>query len=78
LHDYSFREWEGIMSDLYKNRWETYFKLLTSSSDKNKKLEIDWFDFDYAWIVNNKKYSTEPFGDPIEACVSIYNRYKNP
>jgi alpha-N-acetylglucosaminidase len=23
LHDYSYREWEGIKLDLYKSRWET-------------------------------------------------------
>ena len=77
LHDYSFREWEGIMLDLYKSRWETYFKLLTSSSNKEKEPAIDWFDFDYSWIMNNKQYLTEPVGNPTEACINIFNKYKN-
>jgi alpha-N-acetylglucosaminidase len=76
LHDYAFREWEGIMLDLYKNRWERYFKLLASSSDKEKGPVIDWFDSDYSWVTNNKQYSTEPVGNPVEACLSVYKKYR--
>ena len=25
----------------------------------------------------NKKYATEPVGDPVEACVTVYNKYRN-
>jgi alpha-N-acetylglucosaminidase len=77
LRDYAFREWEGIMTDLYKKRWETYFGLLSSSADREKEPDIDWFDFDYSWITNGKQYSTEPSGDPVKACVAVYAKYRN-
>ncbi len=77
LHDYAFREWEGIMVDLYKSRWETYFRLLSSKTNKGQEPSIDWYDFEYSWIMNNKQYSTEPLGNPVEACVIVYKKYRN-
>jgi alpha-N-acetylglucosaminidase len=77
LHDYSFREWEGIMSDLYKSRWETYFKLLSNTTSKSVEPNIDWYNFDYAWIISNKEYTTVPVGDPIKACITTYGKYRD-
>jgi alpha-N-acetylglucosaminidase len=77
LHDYSFREWEGIMLDLYKNRWETYFELLSNSTSNGEEPCIDWYSFDYSWITNNKEYETEPVGNPVEACTAVYNKYRD-
>jgi alpha-N-acetylglucosaminidase len=77
LHDYAFREWEGIMLDLYKSRWETYFNLLSKATDRGAEPSVDWFDFEYAWIMNKKQYSTEPVGNPSEACIKVYEKYRN-
>jgi alpha-N-acetylglucosaminidase len=77
LHDYAFREWEGIMVDFYKSRWETYFKLLSSKTVKGQEPVIDWYDFEHTWIMNKKQYSTEAVGNPIEACVVVYKKYRN-
>ena len=77
LYDYAYREWAGIMTDLYKARFELFFNELKKMNDKNIEPEIDWFDFDYAWTVSLHNYPSTPQFCPIEIIKTIYIKYRN-
>lgn len=49
LHDYSHREWAGILRDLYYERWRAWFDALaqgrpTPGTDDFYRMELDWVD----------------------------------
>ncbi|MEG1738790.1 MAG: alpha-N-acetylglucosaminidase [Odoribacter sp.] len=72
LHDYSHREWAGILSDLYIPRWETYFNHLTAVLNGAQMKEIDYFAMEEAWCKDPKVYPVKPLGDPVETARRIY------
>jgi alpha-N-acetylglucosaminidase len=77
LHDYAFREWAGMMTDLYKARHETYFAELRKMTNPDVEPVIDWYDFDYAWITSSGNYPVEPVGRTVDICKILYDRYRN-
>ena len=53
LRDYAHKEWNGILKDLYYERWALFFDTLKRGENPEV---IDWFSFDSKWVNNNKKY----------------------
>ncbi len=61
LHDYSNREWSGLISDFYKHRWERWI------NDRTKELlgeefdqKFNWFEWEWKWVRTQKDYPTVP------------------
>ena len=60
LHDYSNRQWSGLIEDFYKTRWMHWIE------DRKKELrgkqveERDWFAWEWNWVKQSKPYPTEP------------------
>jgi alpha-N-acetylglucosaminidase len=77
LHDYSFREWEGIMSELYKGRWEKYLTALENSIQTVIPETIDWYAYDLAWIHNGNTYNSTSFGSQYHVCKKVYRKYRH-
>ncbi len=44
LHDYSYREWAGLLKDFHYKRWKLYFDSINQGI-----LAIDWYTFENAW-----------------------------
>ena len=53
LRDYAHKEWNGILKDLYYERWKLFFDTLKHGEDTNS---IDWYSFDTKWVEMKKKY----------------------
>lgn len=77
MRDYSYREWSGIMTDLYKARFEKYFSELRKMTNKNIEPQIDWYEFDHTWTVTPYNYTSMPSCCPVDVCKSIYDKYRN-
>ena len=75
MRDYSYREWSGIMIDLYKARFAKYFIELQRTTDKQAEPQIDWYEFDREWTVTLHNYPATASGCPIEACRVVLNKY---
>ncbi|MPQ45242.1 alpha-N-acetylglucosaminidase C-terminal domain-containing protein, partial [Clostridium tarantellae] len=61
LRDYSNRQWSGLTGDFYYGRWEMWINSLKNAIDTGTEPKnIDWFKFDWTWVINNKEYSSEP------------------
>lgn len=49
LHDYSNREWSGMLSSYSLPRWQRFFEAV----EKGESISADeWFDMEYAWTQN--------------------------
>lgn len=54
LHDYSYREWYGLLSNFYHPRWKIYFNYLSDKLRGAKVDEPDFYKFEHEWC--NKRF----------------------
>ncbi|MPQ44683.1 alpha-N-acetylglucosaminidase TIM-barrel domain-containing protein [Clostridium tarantellae] len=60
LRDYSNRQWSGLTGDFYYKRWELWINSLKEAMATGTQPEnIDWFEFDWQWVLDDKEYTTE-------------------
>lgn len=51
LHDYSNRQWSGLISGFYKKRWELWINERTNELEGKPYTEkIDWFYYEWNWV----------------------------
>ena len=55
LHDYSYREWAGMMTSYYKQRWVLWFDYLSARLDGRTAERPDFFVWEHEWVENNRK-----------------------
>jgi len=64
LRDYAAREWQGLLSDFYRPRWESFISRLEISLLTGKPLaEIRHYDEELPFVYRKKEYPTVPTGD---------------
>ena len=68
LRDYAHKEWNGILRDLYYERWALFFETLKRGDNPDS---IDWFDFDSEWVNNNKKYKCKEYNNVIDVAKAL-------
>jgi len=49
LHDYSYREWYGLLSNFYYQRWNIYFDFKLSELENKKVKEPDFYNWENNW-----------------------------
>lgn len=71
LRDYSYRQWGGIMKDLYYERWKRWF-------DGNMG-GINAWQMSRNWALDSsKRYPTEPIGNTAEVAAAMLPKYLSP
>jgi len=68
LRDYAHKEWNGILKDLYYNRWKLFFDCLKNGKNLDN---FDWYSFDEYWIKNKKSYPNKPYNNIIDIAKDI-------
>lgn len=71
LHDYSNREWQGLLADFYMPRWKRWFDERLRLWDSGKTPEIDFYPMEEKWARATGGYSSAPQGDPVETAASV-------
>ena len=71
LHDYSNREWQGLLADFYMPRWKRWFDERLRLWDSGKTPEIDFYPMEEKWARATGGYSSTPQGDPVETAASV-------
>lgn len=66
LHDYSNREWQGLLADFYYPRWQLWFDQRMSLWPELP--EIDFYAMEEEWVETAPRYSPVPTTTPI--CVA--------
>jgi alpha-N-acetylglucosaminidase len=81
LHEYSCRQWSGLVKDFYKPRWEKYFAYLREKMVNGSRMEETDFasaikDWEWSWV--NRKgqgFQEEPVGDAVSVVREMYKKY---
>lgn len=81
LHEYSCRQWSGLMSDFYKPRWENFFDQAMIALKAGKAMDNKAFDrtiraWEWQWVNTQKAYPNEPSGSALNAARKIYDTYR--
>ena len=75
LHDYAAREWNGLLRDFYKPRWQSFINILRCSMvTGNKPLDYNRYDAEYFFTTLSKKYPAKPKGDLKQILSEIQNK----
>lgn len=81
IADYACRHWSGLMSGFYAPRWKHFFETIrqagcTMDAEAYKRFLEECKEWEWQWTFGHEVYPTEPSGDEIEACRSVYERYR--
>ncbi|KRO29534.1 Cof-type HAD-IIB family hydrolase [Lactiplantibacillus fabifermentans] len=60
LHDYSNRQWSGLTSGLYTQRWRHWFDQVTTALNTHTALpKTDWFSLEWQWVLDQSQCVAE-------------------
>jgi alpha-N-acetylglucosaminidase len=79
LHEYSNRQWSGLLNDFYKPRWAQFFEQVRANWDYFDQNAFDQNikQWEWQWVISNKDYPVEPVGNSAEIAVELYQKYRN-
>ncbi len=82
LHEYSCRQWSGLLNDFYKRRWQKFFEMTTNSLESEKEFDPVAFgkyisNWEWQWVNKRSDYPVEPVGNSIDQSIHIYKKYNN-
>jgi alpha-N-acetylglucosaminidase len=81
LHEYSCRQWSGLISDFYKPRWEKFFSVLDNALKNGVEPDVDSFeksikDWEWKWVNTQQNFPVEPKGNAIEVANQLHKKYR--
>ncbi|QEM14212.1 alpha-N-acetylglucosaminidase [Mucilaginibacter rubeus] len=81
LHEYSCRQWSGLLNDFYKVRWQKFFTLLKGSIETGKEPDFKLFDksisgWEWQWVNSSKAYPVMPTGSSTTVARQLYEKYR--
>ena len=76
LHNYAYKEWEGILRDVYYPRWRAFLTTLETALEENQEpTSIDYFKMDERWTRMTNPYNEDVVGNSVEVATKIFNTY---
>lgn len=75
LHDYSNREWSGLLGDFYYGRWRLWIEHLSKILRGEALPAIDWYAWENAWTEQRNSFPAAPVGDPVRESMRIGTKY---
>lgn len=80
LHDYSARQWNGLMGRFYKKRWEMFFNRVEKKTENGKEVDTEAIneairEWEWEWIHAKDSFPTQPRGSAIEVAKSLFNSH---
>jgi alpha-N-acetylglucosaminidase len=81
LHEYSNRQWSGLLSDFYKPRWQQFFQKVEQSLENGQTFDAAAFEkeikaWEWRWVTARKDYPVAPAGRATEVAKSLYDKYR--
>ncbi len=81
LNEYACRQWNGLLKDFYKPRWEQYIAQLNTNLSTGAGLDQAVFvakikDWEWNWVNTRRDYATEVSGDAVLVSKMLYNKYR--
>ena len=82
LHEYSCRQWSGLLNDFYKKRWQKFFEMTSQSLETGQEFDPAAFgkyirDWEWQWVNKRMDYPVNPRGNSVDQSIRLYRKYKN-
>jgi alpha-N-acetylglucosaminidase len=82
LHEYSNRQWAGLIKGFYKPRWQRFFTYMQQKMATGARMETNDFEaavkiWEWNWVNGNETYSASPTGNAIEVAKRLHTKYVN-
>jgi alpha-N-acetylglucosaminidase len=80
LHEYSCRQWSGLLDDFYRARWNLFFTAVDESLRSGKPFDTDAFGkyvstWEWNWVNERKSYPVLPTGNSVDRSIALYKKY---
>ena len=80
LHEYSCRQWAGLIKGFYKPRWQQFFTYLQQKMATGARMETNDFEtavkaWEWNWVNSLDTYAATPTGNPVEVAKRLYTKY---
>lgn len=81
LHEYSNRQWSGLLNDFYAQRWLQFFKMLKLSLRSGTPADFQGFDkkissWEWQWVNKHNTFTDIPSGKSIPIAKELYQKYR--
>lgn len=81
LHDYSCRQWAGLIKGFYKPRWQTFITQLRKNMQDGtqpdlKQIEQLLKEQEWKWVNGHESYPYTTSGNEIKMATLLYNKYR--
>jgi alpha-N-acetylglucosaminidase len=81
LHEYSNRQWSGLLNDFYKKRWQQFFQLLQQSLQTGKEADLKQFEenikqWEWKWVNEQKAFPVQPTGNSLQVAHRMHTKYR--
>lgn len=79
LHEYSNRQWSGLLNDFYKPRWEQFFESVRESWGNFDQQAFDEKikQWEWKWVQEEKEFPVEPVGSSTDIAVELHQKYRD-
>jgi alpha-N-acetylglucosaminidase len=81
LHEYSNRQWAGLIKGFYKPRWAMFFNGLDKSLAEGKDFDFAEFykqvkNWEWQWVNStSEKYEDAPVGNAVDVAEGLFQKY---
>jgi alpha-N-acetylglucosaminidase len=81
LHEYSCRQWSGLLNDFYKPRWQQFFTKAIFALNEGKEMDVDAFQkeiaqWEWKWVNARKDYPVKTSGSSVIVAKRLYEKYR--
>ena len=70
LHDYAYKEWNGLLRDFYLPRWQAFFE--AEAREPGSGATLDWYALEEPWTLRQDPYPATPLADPIDTASEVF------
>ena len=70
LHDYAYKEWNGLLRDFYLPRWQAFFE--EEAREPGSGAQLDWYALEEPWTLRSDPYPSTPLSDPIDTAREVF------
>ena len=70
LHDYAYKEWNGLLRDFYLPRWQAFFA--AEAREPGSGASLDWYALEEPWTRRTDTYLSVSQGDPVDTARSVF------
>jgi len=78
LHEYSNRQWSGLLNDFYKPRWVQFIAKVKRQwkNFDQKAFDNQISQWEWSWVNDHKDFPVKPTGNTIDVVKKIYKKYR--